>query len=263
MNAIMPAEATHIAARTEANMRTTGIHISVRRPKVWASTLPSSRIFSRFPRNGDVARNSKATTPHRDVDISVELLKPPIDQDIMLVNCSLVERLSKRVVKALATKLNIMPDSKVLFVENLELRVRPIRIGLTMSIAAIAPKIAKKVIELAPIIEVRPRAMHNATPKSAPPERPRVYGSTNGLRNTDCIMIPEAPSKAPMARAIIVRGRRNLVKITYSTLSEGMSEIENNLANGSPFSPMHSETAVAKRHKTIGMDMEKNLRIPF
>lgn len=58
--AITPAEATQTADKHEATASTIGTKIDVRIPNVWASTEPSSSIFSRFPKNGANARNTKA-----------------------------------------------------------------------------------------------------------------------------------------------------------------------------------------------------------
>ncbi len=63
-NAMVPAEATLKAARDDASISMSGIMICVRIPKVWASTLPSSRIFIKFPKNGDKHKKEAATIPH-------------------------------------------------------------------------------------------------------------------------------------------------------------------------------------------------------
>ncbi len=81
--------------------------------------------------------------------------------------------LSKRVVMALATKLNIIPDSNILFGEAL-LGEEELLTGLTIKIANTEPAMANKDVVKLPNNEVSPRLMHEATPRRAPPETPKV-----------------------------------------------------------------------------------------
>ncbi len=260
MNAIMPAAATLMAASVAAMVNINGMYNRVRIPKVWALTSPSSSMLSMFPINGDMIRVVAAMVLHRVVVAGVVLPNPPIDHVIMLLICSLVEMLRSRVVMALATKLNIMPESSILLVD-VEGDVVFFLIGLTASIDTSAPIMANIVMPFPARMPESPKLMHIATPRSAPPDVPSVYGSTSGFLNIVCIIMPDAPSMAPMASAANVRGSLICVRIMYSTLSAGSSDQERMLDNDNPFSPTHSDATVEVMQSNVSVIREMVLRM--
>ncbi len=128
---------------------------------------------------------------------------------------------------ALETKLNTIPERRI-WEEEVCLE-NPIEKGLAMKkIEASDPRRAKIIFPLPFRMPDNPIEIQIATPTKAPPDTPKVYGSTRGLRKTVCIMIPEAPRRAPTDNAIRVRGRRSSEKMIYSTLSEFREEIFSN-----------------------------------
>jgi hypothetical protein len=118
---------------------------------------------------------------------------------------SRVVKLISNVVTEEVAKLIMTPDSNILLISKcIIFRRRSIN-----PIVDNAPTIAINVTAIFPILFDNPKTKAIATPNTAPPDSPIVYGSTSGLRNKLCIITPDIESIAPTPIAIKTLGTRN------------------------------------------------------
>ena len=140
----------------------------------------------------------------RDMEV-LAVAKEPIVHDRIWLISSCVARESMSVVAAEAMKLTIMPQMSITVVSEPTAR----RTSSTTTIERRPPRAAPNVTAALPSVATMPHVKTMATPTTAPPDIPMVYGSTRGLRKRPCIIAPEMERSAPTPMAHSMRGRRN------------------------------------------------------
>jgi len=92
-----------------------------------------------------------------------------------------------------------------------------------------------------PRVECHPKIILKATPRAAPPEMPKVYGSTKELRNSPCRITPAKLKPPPTAKPKIILGRRRSKRMLYSVVPFPKRAILQIFFRGIAAEPVHKE----------------------
>src|SRR4030042_5659182 len=118
-----------------------------------------------------------------------------------------------------------------------------------------APKNPKMGV-LSALIPDNPETMLKETPRAAPPEMPRVYGSTRGLRNMPCRITPLKPSDPPMVNPRIIRGKRISKRMLCSAPPPVLKIREMILLTDMSAEPIHREKRLMPERAAVSATIQ-------